>query len=122
MILLVAGPFTAPAICLSIMFACGLLAASLPLLCCVFAALCRFFPLFVDFFAALCRFVTLCDVCLTLLGLFGVIWMLCDDVLSPFDAFGCFLEPHWSSRSCALKNMDQPKSAPKSSHGDGAKY
>ena len=32
MILLVAGPFTAPAICLSIMFACGLLAASLPLL------------------------------------------------------------------------------------------
>ena len=33
MILLVAGPFTAPAICLSIMFACGLLAASLPLLC-----------------------------------------------------------------------------------------
>ena len=32
MILLVAGPFTAPAICLSIMFACGLVAASLPLL------------------------------------------------------------------------------------------
>ena len=32
MILLVAGPFTAPAICLSIMFACGLLVASLPLL------------------------------------------------------------------------------------------
>ena len=32
MILLVAGPFTAPAICLSIMFACGLLAAALPLL------------------------------------------------------------------------------------------
>ena len=32
MILLTAGPFTAPVICLSIMFACGLFAASLPLL------------------------------------------------------------------------------------------
>jgi len=32
MILLAAGPFTAPAACLSIMFACGLVAASLPLL------------------------------------------------------------------------------------------
>ena len=32
MILLIAGPFTAPAVCLSIMFACGLIAASLPLL------------------------------------------------------------------------------------------
>ena len=32
MILLIAGPFTAPVICLSIMFACGLVAASLPLL------------------------------------------------------------------------------------------
>jgi len=32
MILLAAGPFTAPVACLSIMFACGLAAASLPLL------------------------------------------------------------------------------------------
>ena len=32
MILLTAGPFTSPAICLSIMFACGLVAAFLPLL------------------------------------------------------------------------------------------
>ena len=32
MILLAAGPFTAPAMCLSIMVACGLAAASLPLL------------------------------------------------------------------------------------------
>ena len=32
MILLIAGPFTSPVICLSIMFACGLVAASLPLL------------------------------------------------------------------------------------------
>ena len=32
MILLIAGPFTAPSVCLSIMFACGLVAASLPLL------------------------------------------------------------------------------------------
>ena len=32
MILLAAGPFTAPAACLSIMFTCGLVAASLPLL------------------------------------------------------------------------------------------
>ena len=32
MILLIAGPFIAPAVCLSIMFACGLVAASLPLL------------------------------------------------------------------------------------------
>ena len=32
MILLIAGPFTAPVICLSIMFACGLVTASLPLL------------------------------------------------------------------------------------------
>ena len=32
MILLAAGPFTAPAMCLSIMVACGLTAASLPLL------------------------------------------------------------------------------------------
>ena len=31
-ILLAAGPFTAPAMCLSIMVACGLAAASLPLL------------------------------------------------------------------------------------------
>ena len=31
MILLAAGPFTAPAMCLSIMVACGLAAASLPL-------------------------------------------------------------------------------------------
>jgi hypothetical protein len=30
MILLAAGPFTAPAMCLSIMFACGFAAASLP--------------------------------------------------------------------------------------------
>ena len=30
MILLFAGPFTAPAVCLSIMFACGFAAASLP--------------------------------------------------------------------------------------------
>ncbi|MDP6215124.1 MAG: hypothetical protein QGI41_09330 [Acidimicrobiales bacterium] len=30
MILLVAGPFTAPAMCLSIMVACGLVAVSLP--------------------------------------------------------------------------------------------
>ena len=32
MILLTAGPFTSPVICLSMMFACGLVAASLPLL------------------------------------------------------------------------------------------
>ena len=32
MILLIAGPFTAPVICLSIMFAYGLVTASLPLL------------------------------------------------------------------------------------------
>ena len=32
MILLAAGPFTAPAACLSIMLTCGLVAASLPLL------------------------------------------------------------------------------------------
>ena len=32
MILLAAGPFTAPAMCLSIMVACGLAASSLPLL------------------------------------------------------------------------------------------
>ena len=32
MILLAAGPFTAPAACISIMFICGLLAASLSLL------------------------------------------------------------------------------------------
>ena len=32
MILLIAGPFTAPSVCLSIMFSCGLVAASLPLL------------------------------------------------------------------------------------------
>ena len=32
MILLTAGPFTAPVACLSIMFTCGIVAASLPLL------------------------------------------------------------------------------------------